>query len=121
MFTAIITMVMMVTTGLMFPAIAVSKQDNEFAGRVISASGTLIVGGEAANPGHPVVGATVYLVPTTAMDVTTRMTASAIYAEPYPAEAYDEPLEDTIRLKGMDFPQSTTDSEGRFSIANVPD
>jgi hypothetical protein len=37
------------------------------------------------------------------------MTASAIYAAPFPAEAYDEPLEDTIRLRGRDFPSATTD------------
>jgi hypothetical protein len=110
-----------VITGLMFPATAASAQGTEFTGQVLSASGSLVVGGEGANPGHPVVGATVYLVPTTAMDITTRMTASAIYAAPYPAEAYDEPLEDTIRLKGKEFPQSTTNSDGKFSIAKVPD
>ena len=49
------------------------------------------------------------------------MTASSIYAAPYPAEAYDEPLEDTIRLKGKDFPQATTDVQGNFVIPNVPD
>ena len=43
------------------------------------------------------------------------------YAPPYPAEAYDEPLEDAIRLQGTDFPQSTTDSQGNFVIPNVPD
>ena len=49
------------------------------------------------------------------------MTASAIYAPPYPAEAYDEPLEDAIRLRGAGFPQATTDARGNFVIANVPD
>ncbi len=49
------------------------------------------------------------------------MTASAIYAPPYPAEAYDEPLEDAIRLQGAKFPQSTTDARGNFTIADVPD
>ena len=48
------------------------------------------------------------------------MTASAIYAAPYPAEAYDEPLEDAIRLRGTEFPQATTDARGNFVIANVP-
>ena len=48
------------------------------------------------------------------------MTASAIYASPYPAEAYDEPLEDAIRLRGTEFPQATTDARGNFVIANVP-
>ena len=108
----------MVVAGLL---LAAADQPAEFAGRVVSASGALVVGGEATNPGHPVVGATVHLVPTTAMDVTTRMTASAIYAPPYPAELYDEPLEDAIRLGGTGFPQATTDSRGNFVIANVPD
>ncbi|HIC54354.1 MAG TPA: hypothetical protein EYO97_11015, partial [Gemmatimonadetes bacterium] len=108
----------MVITGLMLPA---TTQPNEFAGQVLSASGALVVGGEATNPGHPVVGATVHLVPTAAIDISTQMTASAIYASPYPAEAYDEPLEDAIRLGGADFPQSTTNAEGEFVIANVPD
>ena len=47
--------------------------------------------------------------------------ASAIYEAPYPAEAYDEPLEDAIRRQGSAFPQSTTDAEGRFIIATVPE
>ena len=34
---------------------------------------------------------------------------------------YDEPLEDTIRLRGGGFPQAKTDSEGRFAIEPVPD
>jgi hypothetical protein len=91
-----------------------------FRGTVVSAAGVLAVGGTAANPGHPVAGATVHLVPVTALDVTTRMTASAIYAPPYPAEAYDEPLEDTIRLRGAAFPKAITDARGGFVIANVP-
>ena len=93
----------------------------QFAGQVVSASGALIVGGDGISPGHPVTGARVYLVPVTAMDVTTRMTASAIYAPPYSAEAYDEPLEDAIRLRGASFPQSMTDARGNFAIPNVPD
>ncbi len=108
----------MVVAGLM---LAATDQPTEFTGQVLSASGALVVGGEATNPGHPVVGATVHLVPITALDVTTRMTASAIYAPPYPAELYDEPLEDAIRLGGTGFPQATTDSQGEFVVANVPD
>ena len=110
----------MVITGVILPATAVTDQA-EFTGQVLSASGALVVGGEATNPGHLVVGATVHLVPITAIDITTQMTASAIYAPPYPAEVYDEPLEDAIRLEGTEFPQSTTDSQGEFVIANVPD
>src|SRR5262245_34783828 len=92
-----------------------------FTGRVVSASGAVVVGGAATNPGHPVAGATIHLVPVTAIDVSTPMTASAIYAAPYPAEAYDEPLEDTIRLKGSGFPHATTDARGNFVISNVPE
>ena len=58
-------------------------QAGAFKGQVLSASGA-------------VAGATIHLVPVTAIDVTTPITASAIYAAPYPAEAYDEPLEDSI-------------------------
>jgi len=86
-----------------------SIQSGSFRGQVLSAAGREI--GAAA----------VHLVPVTAMDVTTPITASAIYAPPYPAEAYDEPLEDAIRLRGAGFPQATTDVRGNFVIANVPD
>jgi hypothetical protein len=55
------------------------------------------------------------------MDLTTRITASSIYSAPFPAEAYDEPLEDAIRLRGKEFPQATTDAQGNFAISNVPD
>jgi predicted CXXCH cytochrome family protein len=63
----------------------------------------------------------VYLVPTKSMDVTSRMTASSIYAAPFPAENFDEPLEDAIRLHGKEFPQAATDARGNFAIATVPD
>ena len=87
----------------------VSSQADPFRGRVVSASG------------RPVAGATVHLVPVSAMDLTSRMTASSIYAAPYPAEAYDEPLEDAIRLRGKEFPQATTDAQGNFVVPKVPD
>jgi len=92
-----------------------------FSGKVMSAAGASVVGGEESDSGHSVVGATVYLVPTSAIDIDSKMTASAIYAAPFPAEAYDEPLEDSIRLKGTEFPQGKTDSEGSFTIDHVPD
>ena len=119
---AVSLITVMLMTGLMLRGTAVTKQaaGTEFAGLVSSASGALVVGGQVTNPGHPVAGATVHLVPITAIDITTKMTASAIYAQPFPAEAYDEPLEDALRLRGTDFPQSTTDSQGNFVIANVP-
>ena len=98
-----------------------SGSAGSFTGQVVSAAGALVVGGAPSNPGHPVAGATVHLVPVTAIDISTRMTASAIYAPPFTAEAYDEPLEDAIRLRGREFPQSTTNARGNFAIANVPD
>ena len=103
------------------PTAQAAIQASQFTGRVLSASSAVAGAAAAANPGHPVPGATIYLVPVTAMDVTSRMTASAIYAAPYPAEAYDEPLEDAIRLRGTAFPQATTDARGAFTISNVPD
>jgi len=95
-------------------------QTRSFSGRVVS--GVLSKGGRAVPAsGHPVAEATVHLVPVSAVDVTTPITASAIYASPYPAEAVDEPLEDAIRRLGAQFPMATTDAQGRFVIANVPD
>jgi len=99
----------------------IARQTSQFKGQVVSASGAVAVGGPATNPGHPVVGATVHLVPVAAIDTTTPITASAIYAAPYPAEAVDEPLEDAIRFRGAAFPQATTDPQGNFLIATVPD
>jgi hypothetical protein len=113
----------MLITASMLPVAGAANQAarNVFAGRAVSAAGAVFVGGTATTSGHPIAGATVHLVPITAIDVATPMTASAIYAPPYPAEAYDEPLEDAIRLRGSAFPQATTDSQGHFVIANVPD
>ena len=102
------------------PARPISRETGPFTGQVSSASGAGVVGGPATNPGHPVTGATVHLVPVTAVDTTTPITASAIYAPPYPAEDVDEPLEDAIRLRGDGFPQATTDAQGNFVIATVP-
>ena len=117
----------LVLTALMLRAASASQQTDgasprsSFTGRVVSAGGPLVAGRAAANPDPRVAGAMVHLVPVTAIDVSTRMTASAIYAAPYPAELYDEPLEDAIRLKGTQFPRATTDARGNFVIANVPD
>ena len=36
------------------------SQAGQFRGRVVSASGAVVVGGPSTNPGHPVVGATVH-------------------------------------------------------------
>ena len=106
---AVSLLTVLVITGLMLTTTAATNQADEFTGQVVSAAGTLVV------------GATVHLVPVTAIDITTQMTASAIYAPPYPAEVYDEPLEDAIRLQGTEFLQSTTDSQGNFVVPNVPD
>jgi predicted CXXCH cytochrome family protein len=119
--------VILVAALLARPAAATSQADQatiqtrQFRGEVWSASGAAVVGRAASDPGHPVAGATIHLVPVTAIDVTTPMTASAIYASPYPAEAYDEPLEDAIRSRGAGFPQATTDARGDFTIDDVPD
>lgn len=88
---------------------AATAQPGRIAGQVVGASGAAVA------------GAIVHLIPVTAIDVMTRMTASAIYAPPYPAEAYDEPLEDTIRRQGAGFPQATTDARGQFAISSVAD
>jgi len=82
--------------------------DGAFTGRVLGGSGT-----------EGVAGATVYLVPLSAMDLTTPITASSIYRAPFPAEAFDEPLEDAIRRDGARLPQAVTDAGGAFLIAPV--
>jgi hypothetical protein len=93
---------------LLFPTLA-SARNKAFSGDVVSASG------------NPVVGATVYIVPVSAIDTNSPITASSIYAPPFPAEAYDEPLEDAIRLRGRGFAKTTTDTRGKFSIAKFDD
>ncbi len=77
--------------------------------------------GDILNPiGIPLAGAKLYLVPTTAIDMTS-ITASDIFYPPYRAEAYDEPLEDAIRNKGNDFPNTITDINGKFIFPEIPD
>ena len=55
----------MLIMGAMLPAAGAANQaaGRAFAGQVVSASGAMFVGGAATNPGHPVAGATVHLVP----------------------------------------------------------
>ena len=74
---AISLLTVLVITGLMLPATAATNQVDGrvgqvdgFTGQVVSASGALVA------------GAMVHLVPTTAIDITTQMTASATYAPP---------------------------------------
>jgi hypothetical protein len=90
------------------------------AGQAISGQVVSPSVGSTGGP-RPVAGATVHLVPVTAVDVTSRITASAIYTPPFVAEAFDEPLEDAIRRLGAAFPQAKTDERGRFQIANAPE
>jgi hypothetical protein len=110
-FLFVLPLVLVIVIGIILAASPASqaRQTNAFSGQVV------------IRPGSPVAGATVQLVPVSAIDVSTRMTASSIYAAPFPAEAYDEPLEDAIRLRGKEFPQSVTDARGNFSIPNIPD
>jgi predicted CXXCH cytochrome family protein len=56
-----------------------------------------------------------------AIDTRTPITATSIYLAPFPAEDRDEPLEDAIRLKGATFPRATTDAQGSFAFAEVPE
>ena len=113
---AVALLAAMATAGLTLRATTATGRDpttnpvGAFTGQALSASGAAGVG-----------GATIHLVPVAAIDLTTPMTASAIYAPPFPAEAYDEPLEDAIRQRGSEFPQATTDSVGNFIIQNVPE
>jgi predicted CXXCH cytochrome family protein len=122
-FWAAVSLLVAVLAGLIQVAAAQNqaRESGPFTGRVVSATGAQVAGGAGADPGHAVSGATVHLVPVTAVDTTTPITASAVYEPPYSAEAYDEPLEDAIRQRGMEFPQSVTDAQGRFVIATVPD
>src|SRR5688572_23688381 len=107
-------------TGILLAAAGAPPESDELRGSVVSPAGSRDGTGNAKTT-RPVAGATVHLVPINAIDVTSRMTASAIYKPPFPAEAYDEPLEDTIRLHGNRFPQAKTDAQGRFAVESVPD
>src|SRR5262245_14601411 len=68
-------------TGILIRAASASQtsptiiQGTQFRGQVVSASGSEIIDG--VNPGHPVAGATVYLVPVEAIDLTSKITASS--------------------------------------------
>src|SRR5262245_31130163 len=61
------TVLTLVLAALMVRAMAANQAGGSgppgsFTGQVVSASGALVVGGAASNPGHPVVGATLHLV-----------------------------------------------------------
>ncbi|MDP6849569.1 MAG: cytochrome c3 family protein [Planctomycetota bacterium] len=68
--------------------------------------------------GEAISGATVYLVPTTSIDLT-EMTSAGMRAGT--TVDFDEPLEDAVRLGGSSFTSAVTDSLGDFEIDGVPD
>ena len=111
----------LIATRIVLAAAGAPPEADEFRGRVASPSGSGSAGDRQGEGGRPIANATVHLVPVTAVDVTSPITASGIYQAPFPAEAYDEPLEDAIRLHGDRFPQTRTDAQGRFAIGQVPE
>ena len=68
--------------------------------------------------GDPVGGATVYLIPSTAVDMTIIDEAAVLDGR---AEAYDEPLEDLVRNGNPSFPQATTRADGSYTVFDVPE
>ncbi|MCX9074808.1 MAG: hypothetical protein OIN88_09145 [Candidatus Methanoperedens sp.] len=110
----------------MFFVIGVAVAGSALSGMPTSTLGEIFFlgkdfSGEVVNSvGIPVVGAKVHLVPASAINMAP-ITASEIYYPPYRAESYDEPLEDAIRVKGTEFPNAITDTEGKFIIPEVPD
>lgn len=91
-----------------FPSFTSPDTSPDFSGIVVSSRDL------------PVVGATVFLISTDAIDMTP-ITATDVYAEPFVADAYDEPLEDALRRHGDVFKQAKTSATGRFQIFDVPD
>ncbi|MBI2932568.1 MAG: hypothetical protein HYY16_13035 [Planctomycetes bacterium] len=79
-----------------------------------------LTGAVLSAEGSPIPGATVYLVPTTVINQT-QITGAGVYSSPYPAEAYDEPLEDAVAASGPTFSQTATDAAGQFTLSSVPD
>jgi hypothetical protein len=100
---------------------------------ILLAAGALSVGcssssGESGGPGRslsgvvsgtsgiPVVGATVYLVPTSAVS-TEPITGAGILAGT--SEAFDEPLEDAVAASGGTFASAVTDADGAYKFSKV--
>lgn len=78
-----------------------------------------IFSGRVVGPaGEGVAGATVYLVPTSAIS-TEEITAAGVLAGT--TEAYDEPLEDAVAASGAAFPRGNTRGDGSFRVGDVPD
>lgn len=67
--------------------------------------------------GNPVVAATIYLVPASAIDDTPFDSADVLSGA---SEDFDEPLEDAVRLNGGAYPQAVTDATGTATIGQVP-
>ena len=91
-----------------FPSFTERQTSPDFSGIVVSSRDL------------PVAGATVVLIVTDTIDMTP-IKATDVYAEPFVADAYDEPLEDALRRHRAMFKQATTTDSGRFQIFDVPD
>ena len=76
-----------------------------------------IVGVVKDTADKPVVGATVYLVPSA--DIPTALLEPKDIAVEK-TSAIDEPLEDPIAAKGASYPQAVTDPDGVYRVATVP-
>ncbi len=76
------------------------------------------VTGEVMNGvSDPVAGATVYLIPTSAIDLSPITTSGILDGD---TEPFDEPLEDLVR-GGSNFPQAMTGTDGSYRIDGVTD
>jgi hypothetical protein len=102
-------------------AFAITARPAEEISPIARAPELSVFSGQVLSSGRiPVPGATVHLVPAAAIDMTP-ITGTGVYQAPFPATAFDEPLEDAIALEGQAFPSGRSDSEGRFAIAGIPD
>jgi len=77
-----------------------------------------LTGTVSGTSGVAVVGATVYLVPTTAVS-TAPITSAGVLAGT--TKTFDEPLEDAVKNAGGGFPQGVTDATGAYWIGPIPD
>ncbi|HYG67431.1 MAG TPA: carboxypeptidase-like regulatory domain-containing protein, partial [Anaeromyxobacteraceae bacterium] len=86
-----------------------------------------VVGYVLDTAGEPVVGATVYLVPTSEIPTNDVEAEKLVFGKNKPedldvhrASLLDEPLEDTIVAKGAEIASAVTDGTGAYRIATVP-
>ncbi|MBF0244693.1 MAG: hypothetical protein HQL31_05425 [Planctomycetes bacterium] len=68
--------------------------------------------------GSGVASAKVYLIPTASINKTAITGANVIDTTSRPAEAYDEPLEDAVRIGGSGFLSAVTDAAGSYAISS---